>query len=139
MYEMFNEGEWYNQKDLRAFQSHFLSFFKSRTSRLLVVNDDHVGGRGFRDDAKADLISLHKPRWDDLPPARTFFEHYESHFYASPIKPVLFSEPVPEFSGIFGSSGAPPSGSFMVNRTSYLRIAILLPSWRVRLAAPVDS
>ena len=44
MYEMFNEGEWYDQQDLRAFQVHFLKFFRARTTLPLVVNDDHVGG-----------------------------------------------------------------------------------------------
>ncbi len=46
-----------------------------------------------------DVISLHKPRWDDLPPARTFFDHYAAQFAGRPIKPFLFSEPVPEYAG----------------------------------------
>lgn len=99
MYEMFNEGEWYNQQDLRAFQVHFLKFFRARTACPLTVNDDHVGGPDFRGEPGADFISLHKPRWDDCPPARVFFEHYRSQFAVRPAKPVIFSEPVPEYSG----------------------------------------
>jgi hypothetical protein len=99
MYEMFNEGEWYDQQDLRAFQVHFLKFFRARTTRPLVVNDDHVGGPDFRSEPDADVISLHKPRWDDCPPARVFFAHYQAQFADQPAKPVFFSEPVPEYHG----------------------------------------
>ena len=60
MYEMFNEGEWYDQKHLRPFQLHFLQFFRARTSLPLIVNDDHVGGSDFRGEFGADVISLHK-------------------------------------------------------------------------------
>jgi hypothetical protein len=99
MYEIFNEGEWYDQQSLRAFQVHFLRFFKARTGLPLLVNDDHVGGADFRGEPDADVISLHKPRWDECPPARVFFEHYQSHFPRRPAKPVFFSEPVPEYLG----------------------------------------
>ncbi|MHB8903448.1 MAG: hypothetical protein ACYC6Y_32185, partial [Thermoguttaceae bacterium] len=99
IYEMFNEGEWYNQPDLRAFQAHFLKFFDARTASPLAVNDDHVAGENFREEPGLDVISLHQPRWDDLPPARTFFDHYQKAFEAQPTRPVLFSEPVPEYGG----------------------------------------
>jgi len=99
MYEMFNEGEWYDQENLRSFQVHFLKFFRARTALPLVVNDDHVRGDDFRNVPEADVISLHKPMWDNSPPARVFFEHYQSAFAAQPVKPVLFSEPVPEYAG----------------------------------------
>ncbi len=99
MYEMFNEGEWYDENDLRAFQVHFLKFFEARTRRPLVVNDDHVGEPDFRHEPSADVISMHKPRWDDLPPARTFFDCYASHYHDKPVKPFLFGEPVPEYAG----------------------------------------
>lgn len=99
IYEMFNEGEWYDQEHLRAFQTHFLAFFRARTRRPLMINDDHVAGRDFRGEENADLISLHKPRWDDLPSARVFFEHYAVQFDRQPRKPVLFGEPVPEYAG----------------------------------------
>jgi hypothetical protein len=99
MYEMFNEGEWYDQQELRAFQVHFLEFFRARTALPLLVNDDHVGGRDFRGTPAADVISLHKPRWDDCPPARVFFAHYQLQFAGRPAKPIFFSEPVPEYHG----------------------------------------
>lgn len=99
MYEMFNEGEWYDQSKLRAFQVHFLAFFRARTARPLLVNDDHVGGSEFREEALASVISLHKPLWDELPGGRVFFEHYQSQFFLRPHKPVVFSEPVPSYLG----------------------------------------
>lgn len=99
MYEMFNEGEWYNQRDLRAFQLHFLKFFRARTALPLVVNDDHVGGTDFQGSPDADVIALHAPRWDDCPAASVFFAHYQAQFVRRPAKPVLFGEPVPEYVG----------------------------------------
>jgi hypothetical protein len=100
MFEIFNEGEWYDARRLRAFQLHFLEFFQARTSRPLMVNDDHIRGvPGFRDEPKADLLSHHMPRWDDLPPAQVFFDHYRREFGATPVKPLFFSEPVPSCDG----------------------------------------
>lgn len=61
MYEMFNEGEWYDQTNLRAFQVHFLNFFKARTPRVTMVNDDHIGGADFRGEVNCDVISWHRP------------------------------------------------------------------------------
>jgi hypothetical protein len=101
-YEMFNEGEWYDQTGLRAFQIHFLQFFRRRTPRLLIVNDDHVAGANFRGEPEADVISRHKPRWDNLPAERvapSFFRHYAAEFHALPARPIFLSEPVPEYAG----------------------------------------
>ena len=64
-----------------------------------MINDDHVGGPDFRGEPAADVISLHKPRWDDCPPTRTFFDHFQTQFAGRPAKPVFFSEPVPEYDG----------------------------------------
>lgn len=96
MYEIFNEGEWYNQEDLRAFQVHFLNFFKARTTRLTLVNDDHVAG-SFHSEQNADIISLHRPTWNSLTSAKEAFIHFASKFRQSPPKPYFFSEPVPAF------------------------------------------
>jgi len=96
MYEIFNEGEWYNQEDLRRFQEHFLNFFKARTNRLLLINDDYVAGPDFRTEAKADMISNHKISnlkvWDEKTPAKAAFDHYSARFLGTPPKPFLFSE-----------------------------------------------
>ena len=99
IYEMFNEGEWYDQSNLRAFQVHFLDFFKARSPRVTMVNDDHVGGAGFRGEADCDVISLHKPNWDVNSSAATFFNTYAAEFAGAPTKPYFFSEPVPEYQG----------------------------------------
>lgn len=99
VFEMFNEGEWYDQDDLVDFQRHFLRFFDARTTLPLAVNDDHVGGSDFRDESELDIISLHMPRWDDTPPARPFFDHFAQQFQLAPVVPVLFTEPVPEYAG----------------------------------------
>lgn len=100
MFEIFNEGEWYDARRLRAFQKHFLDFSKVRTSVPLIINDDHLRHvPGFRSEAKADVLSHHTPRWDNRPAARVFFDHYSREFAATPIKPMFFSEPVPSTEG----------------------------------------
>lgn len=100
MLEVMNEGEWYNQTDLRAYTEHFLRFIRARTTRnLTMVNDDHVGGTSFRVDAKCDIISHHKPLWDTGTSALQMFNHYASEFAKTPVKPVFFGEPVPEYQG----------------------------------------
>jgi hypothetical protein len=100
LFEIFNEGEWYDPQRLRAFQMHFLDFFKARTAQPLVINDDHLRGvPGFRGEPKADVISYHTPRWDNLPGVEVFFEHYARQFDMDPVKPLFFSEPVPSYEG----------------------------------------
>jgi hypothetical protein len=99
VYEMFNEGEWYNQTKLRAFEVHFLAFFKSRTSRVTMVNDDGVGGTDFRGEAACDSISWHHPNWTASTSAMDSFNPYAAAFAGVPAKPFFFSEPVPEYQG----------------------------------------
>jgi len=101
MYEMFNEGEWYDQNLLRAFQSHFLDFFESRTDLPLLVNDDHVGGDSFIQDGLTDVITLHLPNWGAGTSAKSAFDYYAPRFNGSnPLKrPIFFDEPVPEYRG----------------------------------------
>jgi len=106
MYEMFNEGEWYDQTDLRAFELHFLDFFKQRTAQPLLINDDHVAGADFRGEPLADLLSLHQPNWSTSSSAKDAFDHYAPEFAASPAKPFFFSEPVPSFDGGSGQRDA---------------------------------
>ncbi|MBF0433487.1 MAG: hypothetical protein HQK83_19575, partial [Fibrobacteria bacterium] len=99
MYEIFNEGEWYNQSNFRRFQVHFLAFCKARTTRLLMVNDDHVSGDDFRGEDDCDIISLHKPNWDANTNVTSSFNHFSAEFGKTPVKPIYFSEPVPEYRG----------------------------------------
>lgn len=99
MYEIFNEGNWYNQTNLRKFQVHFLDFFKARTSRPLFINDDHVGGQNFQNEPNADVIALHAPQWSTSSSAKTFFDTFSTQFYQNPAKPAFLSETVPEYTG----------------------------------------
>jgi hypothetical protein len=99
MFEMFNEGEWYDQRSLVEHQRHFLSFFRKRTGAVTAVNADHASAGDFQGNPECDIITNHSPRWDAMPPARDFFEHYAAAFEKTPAKPCFFSEPVPEFRG----------------------------------------
>lgn len=99
IYEMFNEGEWYNQTNLANFQKHFLNVFKARTNRVTMVNGDHISGTNFRNIANCDIISYHMPNWTSSSNALEFFNHYASAFNGTPVKPFYFSEPVPEYQG----------------------------------------
>ncbi|RMF05873.1 MAG: hypothetical protein D6768_00380, partial [Chloroflexi bacterium] len=99
MYEIFNEGNWYNQTDLRNFQVHFLNFFKARTARPLFINDDHVGGQDFQNEPNADVIAFHSPQWTTGSSAKTFFDVFATQFNRSPAKPVFLTETVPEYTG----------------------------------------
>lgn len=108
IYEMFNEGEWYNQGNLLNHQAHFLSFSEARTTSLLAVNDDHVGGSDpdFQDNPECDIISYHRPQWDSSSDAVEFFNFYAAIFDNAPAKPSFFSEPVPSFEGDSGDVDA---------------------------------
>ena len=100
---MFNEGEWYNSNQLQAFQDHFLRFFSARTTRMLLVNDQHDGEGGhYRPQGSVDMVTKHSPNWSSQTDAYDSFEFYSREYYASPIKPILFGEPVPSYNG--GSS-----------------------------------
>ncbi len=93
MYEMFNEGEWYNQTQRRQHEEHFLKFFRARTDALLMTNSDHISGFNPHQNPHADMISLHPNPWTGN------FGKYATAFNATPAKPAFVSEPVPEFRG----------------------------------------
>jgi hypothetical protein len=99
LYEIFNEGEWYDQQHLRDFQQHFVDFIARRTSRLVLVNDDHLRFRIARSNPRVHVISLHRPMWKVDSDAETSFEHYSNGFFMQPMKPHFFTEPVPAFDG----------------------------------------
>ena len=100
MYEIFNEGEWYDQTKLRAFQMHFLRFFKARTSHPIIINDDHVGGEDFHRESGADIISLHRPQWNPESFSREFFTHFTAQFKRLPPKPYILTETIPDYRGV---------------------------------------
>ena len=118
IYEIFNEGEWYDQTRLRAFQVHFLKFFKTRTTRPLMINDDHVGGSDFQGDPDCDIISVHQSLWtaeigkrrisgrsllrllgSGKPLTREIYDLHTSQFERLPSKPYFLTESVPEHQG----------------------------------------
>ena len=89
IYEIFNEGEWYNRSRWSDFQRHFLKFFRSRTRQPLMVNDDHLAGSEFRSEPLTDIVALHTPQWQSQSAAKTLFDHHQRHFAAEPVKPFL--------------------------------------------------
>jgi hypothetical protein len=99
MYEIFNEGEWYHRGKLRSFQAHFVRFFKARTNRVTMVDDDRTLNLGFRSEDDCDVLSNHLPNWTPATSALDAFTAYASEFYKTPSKPLFFSEPVPEYQG----------------------------------------
>ncbi|HQH29191.1 MAG TPA: hypothetical protein PLP17_17485, partial [Oligoflexia bacterium] len=94
VYEVMNEGEWYDQNALRAFQQHFLRFIEERTELPIMVNAPSL-----RAEAAATAVSLHEPVWDSSTDAVEAYRHYVDAYDDSPQKPVVFSEPVPEYQG----------------------------------------
>jgi hypothetical protein len=93
MYEMFNEGEWYNPTQRRQHEQHFLAFFRARCKNLLFSNTDHITGDRPQGDAKVDVVALHNTLWTGK------FGVFQSGFNTRPAKPYFEEEPVPEFDG----------------------------------------
>jgi len=92
IYEIFNEGEWYNHRYRNLHEQHFLAFFKARCNNLLITNTDHIIGDDPHKDHKVDVISLHGG-WFGR------FDDFQKGFNKIPVKPYLLSEPVPAYNG----------------------------------------
>jgi collagenase-like protein with putative collagen-binding domain len=93
IYEMFNEGEWYDQSDRKDHEEHFLEFFRDRTDALLMTNTDHIAGDDPHANPNADIFSYHRHSWTGN------FGTFASAFDHSPAKPHFMSESIPEFNG----------------------------------------
>jgi len=93
IYEMFNEGEWYERRQRREHEQHFLAFFRARCDNLLLSNTDGITGDRPHADAKVDIVTLHPQPWVG------HYKDFTNGFFATPPKPYLCSEPVPEFDG----------------------------------------
>ena len=93
LYEMFNEGEWYDREKRHRHEQHFLAFFRARCDNLLLSNSDHIALDTPHTDSNLDVISLHPKDWIGR------FPLFARGFHNSPPKPYLYSEPVPEFNG----------------------------------------
>jgi len=93
LYEMFNEGEWYDREKRQLHERHFLKFFRARCGNLLLSNSDHIASDAPHSDPKLDVVTLHPYGWVG------HFAIFERSFHRMPPKPYLYSEPVPEFNG----------------------------------------
>lgn len=92
LFEMFNEGEWYDPTLRNLHEQHSLTFFRARTTSLLMTETDAIAGDDPHNDPKVDLISLHGG-WDNR------FSDFAAGFSKSPPKPYFLSEPVPGWDG----------------------------------------
>jgi hypothetical protein len=113
IFEMFNEGEWYEPAQRRLHEEHFLCFFRKRTPAPLMTNIDHIRTRDFeaRKNPAVDIISLHGKPWTG------HFARFEREFKAEPARVVFESEPVPSF-------GAPDAAPQEVVSLDSLRAAV---------------
>ena len=105
IFEIFNEGEWYSQTNLRAHQVHFLKFIKHRRSTLLtMVEADAISGASFLGETNCDIISSHQGNnnWTASSTALGYFTPFAEAYGGSPAKPEFFSEPVPAWVGDTG-------------------------------------
>lgn len=93
LFEMFNEGEWYDRTQRRRHEQHFLALFRAHCDNLLLSNSDGISGDNPHEDSKVDVVTLHPQGWVGK------VALFESGFHAAPPKPYLYSEPVPEFDG----------------------------------------
>jgi Putative collagen-binding domain of a collagenase len=93
IFEMFNEGEWYDQQQRRRHEEHFLRFFRKRTSALLMTNIDHIRSASYspRENPAADILSFHKKPWTG------HYATFVKEFRTEPVRVIFESEPVPSF------------------------------------------
>ncbi|MHB1002011.1 MAG: glycoside hydrolase family protein [Armatimonadota bacterium] len=95
IYEVFNEGEWYNPQKLDLYEAHFLRFIKKRVKSLTMINERSK----LYVDNDCDIISLHQPNWSGDTNASDSFNLFVDEMNAYQLKPLFFSEPVPEYGG----------------------------------------
>jgi hypothetical protein len=92
IYEMFNEGKWYDATLRNKHEQHFLKFFRARGDNLLLTNSDEIVLDNPHSDSKVDVVTYHGD-WTGR------FNDFQSGFNQSPAKPYLLSEPVPGWDG----------------------------------------
>jgi hypothetical protein len=100
IYEIFNEGEWYDDNDRSLHEQHFLEFFRNRCDNVLISNSSHIEGDNPHNDVKVDMVSLHggwTGEWGDFSDHE--FPDFGSGFDQQPTKPYIFSEPVKGWQG----------------------------------------
>ncbi|MHB1456734.1 MAG: cellulase family glycosylhydrolase [Armatimonadota bacterium] len=95
IFEIFNEGEWYDSQKLDMYETHFLRFIKKRTKCLTMINERS----DLHDNPDCDIFSLHQPNWSKDTVITHSFNLFTNELRANPSKPLFFSEPVPEYGG----------------------------------------
>jgi len=94
LYELFNEGEWYEPEARAKHELHFVRFFRARTKQKLISNVDALDARLYDPHAATacDVVSFHGPWTGDA-------ERYKQGWERKPAKPYVLTEPVPEWRG----------------------------------------
>src|SRR3989344_6027645 len=105
MFEMFNEGDWYNQTLRNQHEQNFLQYFNSRNNLPLLTNSDHISLDSPRSDTKVDIVSYHD-NWTTSTTALTLFNSYAAEFARTPVKPFFSSETVGAYDGDTGDHDA---------------------------------
>src|SRR3989344_242127 len=105
MFEMFNEGDWYNQTLRNQHEQNFLQYFNSRNNLPLLTNSDHISLDSPRSDTKVDIVSYHD-NWTTSTTALTLFNSYAAEFARTPVKPFFSSETVGAYDGDLGDHDA---------------------------------
>lgn len=134
--EVFNEGEWYDNKALVSFQQHFSRIIRERSGLPIIINRESQSDPAVTV-AEVSGMSIHSPRWSGKTSAYSTAKQVARHTgYGSGPKPVLFTEPVPEYKGfdtqgmvrlMWGSLMA-KSGFFVPNDTL----------WKISLTSAPD-
>jgi hypothetical protein len=96
IFEMFNEGEWYDKEQRRRHEEHFLRFFRKCTTAPLMTNTDHVRSSEWtpRHNPAVDILSFHKKPWMGQ------YETFAREFRTKPARVIFESEPVPAIGGL---------------------------------------
>ena len=98
LFEMFNEGEWYDSTSRNQHEQNFLQYFNSRTGLPLITNSDYISLDTPRNDSKVDIISYHYS-WTASTTALNLFNRFAPEFNQTPAKPFFLSETVPDYDG----------------------------------------
>ena len=93
IYEMFNEGEWYDNTERLNHENLMLSLVKDSSDALTVTNTDAITGDDPHNNDDADIISRHPTPWTDRE------SEFRTGWDTSPVKPYWCTEPVPGYRG----------------------------------------
>ena len=89
IYELVNEGS-----NNRAYDQHWINFFKKRCNNLVMINDDYTPLDAIKN-KDVDIVSWHSHTTDPF----KLNSRWANGFKNQPPKPIIDSETVPEFYG----------------------------------------